>query len=168
MTVSLTFDFRAAAVETLSTALDFASNPDITTQILQEGTASLGVLNASSTPAVSRVWSDSVGLTAGALTLNLAALSRGAELAALDLTGLKVQFIKIFSKSANTSSITMSTGASNGYAINLATRVLEISPGECMMFKRNESLPDVASGARTIDFASSDVDAIFDIMIVAG
>lgn len=165
MSVTATLDMGLKAVETLAASLDLASNPNITHEL------AVGrlTLNANSTPVASQVWSDTVALDTGAATIDLSSLSRGSALSALDLTGLKVQGFIIQSKAANTDTVGIDVGASNGYNLFGASDGRAVlSPGGAIMLYAPEDLPDVASGAKTIDLSSSDADAQVDVVILAG
>lgn len=159
--MALTANHRALCevIETLSLGLDVASNPSITHQI----SGISGVLNASSTPPGSQVFSDRRTLTAGADTLDLTALTNSIG-AALDLTGLKVQLLLIKGATTNTGDIVVATGASNGYPGITGT----VPDGGYMLLFGNDGYADVAAADAEIDISSTDLDAIYDVIIVAG
>lgn len=130
-------------------------------------------LTSSSTPAVTKVYAQQRALSAGALTLDLTALTDGTG-AALDLTGLKVQFVAFANKpvsgAPNTDTLNVKFGATNGYNIfgDAASEVTLAVGGWCI-FYNPEGTPDVANGsADTVDVSSSDADADFIVMIAAG
>lgn len=165
MSVTATYDFKLSVSDTIALGLDLVSDQTFTHAIDEDS----GVLTGSTTPAVSKVWSDQVQLSGGALSLDLTNLSRGSVLSALDMTGLKVQLIKIKATSTNTDTVTVVDGATNGYNIfGSSSGSITLASGDVAMFFFDESLPDVASGAKTIDISSSDTDALVDIILVAG
>jgi len=127
-------------------------------------------LTPTSTPAaISTVWSKRVQLSAGTLTLALDALSRGSELSALDLTGLKVQAVQIFCPSTNTDAVLVEEAAVNGYGIfGAATAEVSIAPGGMVTFYNPEGNEDVGATESDLDLTSPDVDADVDILLVAG
>ena len=166
MAVTATLSMGLIARDTLAAALDLASNPVITHELT---VADRSTLNASSTPAVTAAWSDTVALSGGSATIDLSSLSLGATLTALDLTGLKVQGFVFQSKAANTDTVTIVDGASNGYNLfGDSSGQVTLSPGGAVSFYAPEDLPDVGSGAKTIDLSSSDLDAQVDVILIAG
>jgi hypothetical protein len=172
--VSVNYNLQLDATETLALSLDLETGtPKITHKI--DGTvdsdalpAAAGTLNASSTPAATQVASDLITLTAGAHTIDLtAAPTRDGD--TVDLSGLKVQAIKIACPTGNTEVVKLSAGASNGYNLGGdADWELPIYPGGQAVWIAPEGSPDVAAGAKEIDVASDDADAKFAIIIVAG
>jgi len=66
-------------------------------------------------PLPTKAWHGVVTLTAGAATLNLTALT-DALLTTVDMTGLKLYGIIAYPDAANTHTISVAAGASNGYA----------------------------------------------------
>lgn len=122
---------------------------------------------------MTKVYAQQRALSGGALTLDLTSLT-DATGAALDLSGLKVQFVYIenapASGAANTDTLNVKFGATNGYNIfgDAASEITLAVGGWCAVYNP-EGTPDVANGsADTIDFASSDADADFIVMIAAG
>jgi hypothetical protein len=165
MSVSTTVLPLLRSIETLTGGQTGVATPP--SQTIQLTTAN-SVLTSSSTPAVSKVWSGTVTLSAGAATLNLASLPRDNELEPVDLTGLKVQAIHM-KGGANSAIVEADVGASNGYNfLGDADSHVCIAASKELLVTYNETLPDVAAGARTIDFASADVDATVQVHIVAG
>lgn len=165
MATTATFEIKGVASETLDLSLDNVTDPDVQHANFGNGPLSLG---ASSTPVVTEVYSDQLALTAGTVTIDLTALPRG-NLPNLDLTGLKVQAIKFFAASANTAAITIADGATNGYnVLGDASGQVTLGAGGEVGFFCSEFLDDVATADATIDVTSSDVDAIFDVLILAG
>lgn len=160
---------RLEVRETLGLSLDSAADPDI----IHETTPGEGTLTASSTVPATKAWSDQGQLTAGTVTLDLTSLSNGSTLAATNMTGLKVQLVKITNApatgTANTSTLTIADGASNGYTLfGDASGQVTLPVGGWVLLGGNEGLPDVASNAKNITLTSSDTDADYQILIVAG
>lgn len=162
-------DLTAAlkVIESLALGLDLAGTPTITHQVTPS-TDTEKQLTPTSTPAVSKAFSDSVQLTAGAASLDLAALA-GPLSTAIDMTGLKVQAILVLADAANTDVVTVDVGATNGYNIfGTAGSELALAAGGFALFYSPEGLPDVGAAAKTIDLSSPDTDAIVKVIIVAG
>jgi hypothetical protein len=134
---------------------------------------SLGALSVnppvSGTNQVSEVWNDQIQLSAGTVSFDLTALTNG-NLAATDLTGLKVQGFHIKAASANTADILVAGAAATPYELlgTAAANEVELGPGDQIMRWSPESLADVSASVKDVTVTSSDVDAIFDILILAG
>lgn len=124
-------------------------------------------LKADSTAPATKAFSDRLSLAAGTKSVDLAALTDAAGVA-LNLTGLKVQAIVVKAAAANTSTITMQAHGTNGYNILGASGLAVIPAGGVIFASLNEGAPDVGASAKVIEFTSSDVDASFDIVLVAG
>lgn len=163
--VEATLNLLCRINETFALGVDGVTDPSA--QCVIEGTTA--TLNASSTPPVTKAYFDNdIQLTAGALTLNFASMARG-NLTANDMTGLKLQGWAMSCPATNTAGVTVTTGASNGYDwLGASDGKFVILPGEAYAFKGDDEQPDVASGARTIDFASGDTDATIRIAMVFG
>lgn len=121
---------------------------------------------------VTKVYAQERTLTTGALTLDLTSLTDGLG-AAMTFAGLKVQVVAIFngpaSGAANTSTLNVKIGASDGYAIfGDAASEITIPIGGWAIFYLPEGTPDVASDVDQVDFSSSDQDADFLVMLAAG
>jgi hypothetical protein len=168
MSVTLRHEAKFQADETPTLALDLvATNPTIQHRVSYSGVLS-GTLDASSTVAVDEVYSDTRALTAGAYTLNLAALT--STLATTkDFTGKKVKAILIAANSANTAGIVVKDGASNPYLIfATSTGETTVYPGCYVQHTFGGNLAAVSSTVKNIDFSSSDTDAEFQIILVVG
>ncbi len=164
MSVEVTYNPTLKVVETLTLSIDKADDPTQTIEITGNG----ATLNATSTVPATKVWSDQRSLTAGTDSIDLTNLTNG-NLPAVDMTGLKVQVVKIVSASANTDTITVVDGATNGYNLfGDASGQVTLMVGGHVLWFGNENLADVSSSVKTIDFSSSDTDATYDIIIVAG
>jgi hypothetical protein len=157
MAVSVTYIFSMPANETLSTGVPAASDPIIQHEAYDE-TASL---NASSSVPATKCSYFLGTLTAGALSINLAALT-GAN-GSVDLTGLRVQLLRIKNLGAN--AMTFSEGASNGIALSCLP--FTVPGGGIAQFYLADASPDVASGDRVIDVAGTTTQT-FECSIVAG
>lgn len=117
-------------------------------------------------PAATKFAGGEYPMSAGALTLNLAALTKstgGTE----DFTGLKVQGFLFKNKSTNANDITMVVGASNGFDLMGATMNIVLKPGQSILFDGNDATADVASGDRTIDFSGTAAQVVI-VEVLAG
>lgn len=163
MPVSLTVGMKITSVETISANVPAAATNDKT--ITHSGFNKPDTtLNASSTPPVTKCSYSQPALSGGAYTINLAALT-GSNGVAVDLTGLKVQAVKIKNNGANP--MTFTEGASNGYALLGTTFLFTVQPGQEIMLLGNDATPDVAAGDRTIDVTGTGTQS-FDLAVVAG
>lgn len=130
-----------------------------------------GTLNATSTPAVTKTFSDTLNLTAGAATLDLTSLS-GPAGTTVDFTDLKVHLVKLSCPSTNTAGITVDRGAANAYnlfgADNSTAEQVEVLPGAtCEFFHGNNETEDVDATHKSVQFAGTGTEAI-DVILVAG
>jgi hypothetical protein len=148
MAVSATYGFLLTANETLDSGVPAVSNP----VLIHDGYNEVATLNASSTPPITQVSNFLLTLTAGAATINLAALT-GAD-GTIDGTGLRVQLIRI--KNLGSNSMAFSNGASNGIA--LACGTITVPAGGKTQIFLNDASPDIAAADRTIDVAGTLVE----------
>lgn len=160
-TARINLDFTAS--EAFDLALVHASDAAVQ-HALGPNKVSLG---ASSSPPVTKVWSGRVTLAIGEASINLAELGRGSTLPDVDLSGLKVQAIKLVTPATNTHAVVIAPGDSNGYALNGADDIT-LPPGTTLVLLCNGGLPTVGSGARLIDLTSTMATAVVDVMILAG
>jgi hypothetical protein len=157
MSVVTRYNFGLLTTETLTSGIVGASNPKVVFDAYEES----GTLNASSTVPATKSCYMLGALTAGAQTINLAALT-GAN-GTVDFTGLRVQLIRVKNLGAN--AMTFAEGASNGIA--LACLPFIVPAGGIAQFYLADLAPDVASGDRTID-VSGTLAQTFEFSIVAG
>ena len=149
--------------ETPALGLDQVTDPQVPHQI----TLPIPLkLDGTTVPAVTKVWSDNVALSAGAKTLDLQALVND-NLPNVDFTGLKVQVFHMSCPTANTGVITVTPGASNDYDLGGASMSYEVSPGASLVFLFADNAPDVANADSELDFAGTGTET-FDIVMVAG
>ena len=115
--VSATYSLAASATETIALGLTHADDPSTSHELTQHR----GTLNGTSTPAVTKVYSGTVTLTAGQAPLDLTALA-GPCSTTVDFTNLKVQIIKLACLSTNTAGITVAAkDSTTGYNLFGAT-----------------------------------------------
>jgi hypothetical protein len=157
MAVSTTYTFGLTTRETLATGVAASARPVLTFDQYNES----GTLNGSTTPTVSKQAQFLLALTAGAATINLAALT-GAN-GTVDMTGLRVQFIRI--KNLGAAAMTFAEGASNGLA--LACGSIVVPAGGIVQFFLNDAAPDIAAADRTIDVTGTGTDTA-EVTIIAG
>lgn len=162
--VSARYDLKLIAAETVDLALDQAANP--TTDHKIDGVS--GTLDANSTVPATKTWSDDVTLTAGAKTHDLGALDR-TSLGEVNFTGLKVQLLKILAADTNTETVTFADGAANPYFLfGDVNGQITLDAGMACLFYYNDKLPNVSVTASEVDVSSSDADAKYKIIMVAG
>lgn len=127
------------------------------TSTIDSGTSPAGTLSATFEQA----------LTAGTATIDLTALV-GTNDIAVDGTGLRVQAIRLVCKTANTSPVSIGEGAANGYD-GFGSSFLLGLPADGNFLIETQGGGAVIGGAnKTLDLASSDVDAIVEISILLG
>lgn len=167
MAVSAKFIQELGVTETLSLGLDLVTNPSVFHGIGTDGRVS-GTLTASSVVPGTKVYSDTITLSAGAYTIDLTTLG-GPLSTSVTLSGLKPQLWMIQAASTNTDVLEFDVGGTNGYNWGGdATSHIALTAGASVLFYWPDNLADVGASAKTIDVSSADVDAIFKIVIVAG
>ena len=125
-----------------------------------------GTLTSSTTVPVTKVSAQEIALIAGAKTLDLTALL-GANGAAVDATGLKLQLLYIKNKDANANSMAFTFGASNGWVGLGSGWKFTLAPKNECLFKLDDASTDVASNAKNIDVTGT-VTQAFQYIAVFG
>lgn len=158
MSVSLTLGLKATAVETLTSNVPAAAanGKAITHSGYNEADA---VLTGSTTPPVTTCAHFSKALVAGVATIDLTALT-GTNGAAVDMTGLKIQFFKFKNPITNANPITVTFGAANPYLLGGAAWKYILQPGQWIAGFGNDATPDVAAGAKNIDISGTGTQAL--------
>lgn len=146
MSVAVTYAATCTVAETL--ANNTGSAPAGTRLVTHTEYNETATLNSGTTPPATICAHFLLTLSSGAATVNLAALT-GTNGATTDLTGLKVQVLRVKNLGAN--NMVIVPGASNGIDLLGASSSITIYPGAHAMFYLNDSAPDVASGDRTLD-----------------
>jgi hypothetical protein len=140
-------------------------NDDAKTRISKQ--PSMSTRNGSSSPAVTKQAGGARQLTAGADTIDLTSFNNISS-GSVDFTGLKVQMIYIEITTA-TNEVTFAEGASNGFpAFAASNGKIGLGQANQVFFVLDETTPDVSASVKTIDVASSDLDAEYEIYMVAG
>lgn len=166
MSVTATVVSKVTARETLETNVTLANASN--RAVLYDGLDSSTPLSSTTTPAISKIAAFRKAMVAGAATIDLTALT-GSNGVAIDGTGLKVQTIMVKAVAGNVAVITIGKGASNGYGMGTAGAAWSIPMhgGDKATLEKNESMPDIAAGAKNIDLAGTGTDAV-DIIILMG
>jgi hypothetical protein len=153
--VSIQLDYvgQGRVIETFEGV--FVSPTDATASFTGLDTAI--TLDATTDVPVSKHSEGEMALTAGALSINLAALPGKTSEETVNGTGLKVQYWKFRNKATNANAMTLTKGASNGYGQGPSggSWTIVLAPGQESIRYGNEADPDIASGARTIDVAGT-------------
>lgn len=121
-------------------------------------------LNATSSPAATKSAFFLLTLTAGAATINLAALT-GTNGATVDGTGLKVRAFRFRPLGAN--GMTVVPGASNGIDLFGAASSVTVPTGGCLLQYFANGSPTVASGDRTLDVTGTGTETA-EVSIILG
>ncbi len=122
-------------------------------------------LNATSTPPATDAYKGTFALSGGALTLDLTALVE-AGLPTLDMTGLKLQTIKVINAVGN-GPLTVSEGAANGYPVYGAAGSVILPAGASNQQDYADNAADVATADADIDFAGTGSE-LFDLLMIFG
>lgn len=160
--VKATVNLNLTIQETVSDS--YASSKDNT--ITLNGLNSTIVMDADSTPPVTKEAVFQKAMTAGAATIDLTALT-GLNGASVTFTGLKVQSVKFRNKATNANDITITEGASNGYELLGNGFTLILKPGQEAQFYLNDAAPDVGGSAKTIDISGTGTQ-VLEVAMVAG
>ena len=162
MSVAVTYGSEVTVVETLSDASLSTKDKTVTHSTYNISKS----LSGGSTPAVTKVSIGPVALDAGAKTVDLTALT-GTNGAVVDLTGLKVQILRIEALSDNANTISIEPGSSNGYALAGADFKLTLAAGQHHTFYGANAAPAVGPSAKTLDLAGTGSQGV-KLTIVAG
>lgn len=163
MSVTVSAKMHNTIAETLTGAPGASSTKKVVTHDSRNKTS---VLNADSTPPATKCAVQSKALSAGTATIDLTAVA-GTE-GNVDFSGLKLQVIKLRNPSTNANKITVTKGASNGYGLTGGDSwTIPLAPGDEVMLMGNETWPDVAGGAKTIDLTGTAAQAL-DYEFVGG
>lgn len=167
MGIEATYDFRLKVVETLALSQDLATDPEL---IHELATLIRGKLDANSSTPATKVWSDTRSLTAGADSLDLTALTRGSA-PTVDMTGLKLQLWLFAAAAGNTLPATITQGSSNPYLLlggTVGGQTADAHPGGAIFYFGKDQLENVSATVKNIRVTSSDTDATYSIILVAG
>lgn len=168
MAVQLNLTMNCTVIETLATGVDGIPSGAARNVTHSAFNFSPGAKDASSTPSVTQVSSDTIALVAGAKTVDLTALPL-VNGATLDATGLKIVAILFSNASASTGAMTFAKGASNGYTGLGANFSIAVPPGGCVeaYTAKHSSVAAVSGTVKTIDVAGTGTES-FNIIIVLG
>lgn len=141
-------------------AVDGANSIEV---VYTEFDRDLVAYDADSDPDASAVAAVKQAMTAGAATLDLTAVP-DIQGGTVDLTGLKIRHILLYNPSDN--AITVSEGASNGYALNGGNDIV-VGAGCRVQMDLLDTQPAVAAGDKELDLAGTGTDELW-IAILAG
>lgn len=159
--VTAKYRFNFDVVDVPAAGLDLALDVGYTHKIPH----SLITLDASSTPAVTKAFSDTITMSGGTAKLDLTALP-GPSSTTIDFSGLKVQLFKMKVATTNTLPVTCTVGTNAYNIFGAADGSIDLHPGCTTMFEWNDQLDDVGA-SEEISF-SGDTTGTFDIQLVAG
>lgn len=161
--VSAKYRFQLTVTDQPAAGLDLATDVPYTHEI----THTLTTLDGTTTPAVTKSFSDTVALSAGAVSLDLTSLA-GPNSTTIDFTGLKIQIFEMSCPDTNTGVISMTNGAANPYDIyGAAGGIVSLVPGGRIMCYTDDELEDVDGTHKQLDFAGTGVET-FSIILTAG
>lgn len=164
MSVRARFNLVLVAEETIELSEDLNEDPTVIHQI----SGGFGTFSATSATPVTKAWSDTRSLAAGTNSIDLTALVNAAR-NDIDFTVLKVQAVKIVAATNNTANVLFSPAGSNGYNLfGSSDGKISLAAGCQALFIFPEGLADVSATVKAITVTSSDVDAAYSILLVAG
>lgn len=153
--------------DSVDLALALADDPTVT---FKPTFTNSGQLTGATAVPATKQFTKTITLAAGVASIDLTALVAEAT---KDFTGLKVQLVGIFAASTNTATVICKPGAANPARIfgtdagaNHGQVVLDAGCG--CAFYMNDKLVDVGATAKNVDFSSTDVDAVIEVLLVAG
>lgn len=164
MSVTLNLLSNITVAEILETNVPAATSNKRTITHDQFNTAA--TLNAESTPPATKVACFEQTLTGGTDTVDLTNLT-GTNGSSVDGTGLRVQAMKVKSKSDNSGSATIAIGASNGYDGFGANFEITLAPGGEQTIFTNDAGGDIGATKKDLDITGT-ADDVLEIAIVMG
>ena len=166
--VTAKFDLRITADETLALGLDNVTDTPFEHTLGVDN----GKLTATTTPAATKVFSDTINLSSGSATLDLTSLA-GPASTTVTFSGLKVQLVKLKCPLTNTAGITVDAkDATTGYNLFGATNAvttekIEFMPGMVASINTNDQLQDVDSTHKDLTLTGTGTESI-RVLLVAG
>lgn len=161
--VRATIALGSTVIETIdTTGAPFGASGG--TSITHSGLNKTTTYDANSNPTATKVVYGQQVLTAGAATINLAAVP-GLNGVAVDLTGLRIRSMLFRAKSDNANPITVGVGAANGFTGAGAAFELSLTADKAGLVEPDTTA--VAAGNRTLDVSGTGAQ-VLNYMIVAG
>ena len=174
MSIKVDYSLQMKVTETFGTSQQNAS----AAVVVHEITGTNGSLNADSTVPATTVIDKRMTLTAGTATIDLTAApgkTVDGTAVPIDLTGLKLQMIKLKAHADNTSRVKVAQGASHPYYVGGVTGAFDsLGAGESALHEFKDTLQEVGATistgvyAKTIDITSAMAAAIIDVQLVFG
>lgn len=168
MAVSAVIRSHLTVTETVETGTPFAT--DAKAKVVHDQLNTSLSLSATTTPPITKVSTQQITISGGGGTIDLTSLP-GTNGATVVGTGLKVQAIKFAcpgGTDGNTDPVVIEPGASNPYSLGGSTWAGdELEPGDEITRTYRDTLADVASGAKTIDYSGTNGD-VLNVMILLG
>ena len=164
MSITATYSSRLSVIETIEGPFVSPTDPGFTTDQLSLTESK----DADTTVPVTKHVGSNFTLSSGTATINLAAVVTPAS-GTVDMTGLKLQYMKLRGHPDNANVITAAKGASNGYGLGPtgATWTFPLGPDQEITLRGDDGNPDVASGARTIDITGTGAQ-VLQVQMVFG
>lgn len=163
MSVSVNYAFTATITEILPSNTGSASDGNRTVTHSNYNETDTITAATSASPVTVQA-SFLATLSGGALTINLTALN-GTNGAVVDLTGLKVQLVRVKNLGAN--NLTIKGGASNGHNFFTSTDGVVVVPNGVAMFFAPEGFQDVGASDLAWDLTGTSAQTS-EWTIVAG
>jgi len=157
-------DLKLKVTMTKDLGIDGATNPEI---VQETGTNAKADFSPTTTVPMSVVWTDTRTF-ATTESLDLTALPQANFSANVDMTGLRVQVIKIIAASSNGANIQIDKSGVNGYFIwGASADSVTLLPGCAIEMVCNNNMPLIGATAKSIDVSGTGT-LTYDIQIVAG
>ncbi len=161
MSVTVNWALTVNTNETLETNVDASGSPVVPLTAFSTD----GDFSASTTPPATLVSYETIPLVAGAVTIDLTALT-GTNGIAVDGTNLKVQLFHIKNKTGN-SPMTFVEGAATGYLLKGSGWKEILAAGQETLFQGNDAAPDITALLKHIDVTGTGTEE-FELSVVMG
>jgi hypothetical protein len=162
MSVRFTLSATPIARELLTVGVDGASRPELTYSEFKKEIS----LDNATTPPVSKVVGRTLALSSGAATVDLTTIT-GANGATVNSTGSRVQAIYLENVAANSNTIAVTQGASNGYDGFGPDFKVTLNPGAMLLIYSADGGTDIGASNRTLDLAGTGAQT-FNLLVVTG
>lgn len=167
--VSAIYALTLLVDETLGLSQPHAADPTMRHEVL----AHSGVINGSSSPAATKVFSGIVTVTGGTANLDLTSLDGPQGSGTVDLTGLKPQKVFLSAHVVNVVPVTIKTkDTTTGYnlfgADNTGSEEHTLNLGQAILLDVNDKGEDVDATHKDITFTAAGSGNTVHVQIVAG
>jgi hypothetical protein len=166
--ISVAYVAQLTVTETLGATDDLLFASAANRRVIHDQFNQSATMNATSTPAVTKVVSFVQALTDGSATLDLNVLT-GTHGVTIDGAGLKIHAILAQADEDNEGVISFGEGAAAGYKLaGVAGWLMTLTPGATFLWRNSaDTGDDIATGVTdTIDFAGTGTDSMYLTLVL--